>query len=233
MTLLIFDCDGTLTDTEQLHSEVDCAFIDAAYGVTWDVQEMNRRFAGGTSAAVELALSEAIGRPLPGDHRDRLFAYKSAEFRKKLAPCAYVHEALAALRDYRMAVASNALMRMLTVNLEAAGLYDLFAPHIYSSSMVERPKPAPDLFLHAARQSGVGAEDCLVIEDSEPGVAAARAAGMRVIGYAGGQHCYPGYAGEKLRHADVVIDDMRKLPEVVRALEGGAKRVSQVWRSEK
>lgn len=218
MTLLIFDCDGTLTDTEQLHSEIDCEFIRREYGVVWDVDEMNRRFAGTTCEDVERALEKDIGRPLPADHADRLFAYKSAEFRSRLVPCAYIHEALAELRDCRLAVASNALMRMLRVNLEAARLHDLFAPHIYSRSMVERPKPAPDLFLYVAEQRGVSAEQCIVVEDSEHGVAAGCAAGMRVIGYAGGQHCYPGYAEAKLQAADVVIEDMRDLPEAVRSL---------------
>lgn len=222
MTLLIFDCDGTLTDTEMLHSEVDCEFILREYGVVWDVEVMNRRFAGRTCADVERALSEDIGRSLPADHADRLFAYKSSAFRKRLVPCTYIHEALAALREYQHAVASNALMRMLRVNLEAAKLYDLFAPHIYSRNMVGKPKPAPDLFWHAARACGFAVEDCIVIEDSEHGVAAARAAGMRVIGYAGGQHCYAGYAEAKLRDADVVIEDMRKLPDVVRSLEASA-----------
>lgn len=219
MTLLIFDCDGTLTDTEQLHSEVDCAFLRREYGLVWDVGAMNRRFAGTTCEDVERALEEEIGRRLPADHGDRLFEYKRAEFSRRLVPCAYIREALEQLRDYRMAVASNALMRMLEVNLKVAGLYERFAPHIYSRSVVAYPKPAPDLFLHAAQQCETSPEACIVVEDSEHGVAAGRAAGMRVIGYAGGQHCYPGYAEAKLHAADLVIHDMRDLPKAARSLE--------------
>lgn len=219
MTLLIFDCDGTLTDTEWLHSEVDVEFMYREYGLALDVEELNRLFTGTNCEYVERVFAEKLGRPLREDHAERLFVYKRDEFCKRAAPCVYVHEALAELQDCLLAVASNALMRMLEVNLRAADLYDLFAPRIYSRSMVgDKAKPAPDLFLHAARDCGIAPPDCIVVEDSEHGVAAGRAADMRVIGYAGGRHCYPGYAEKKLGGADLVIDDMRDLPKAVRFL---------------
>jgi beta-phosphoglucomutase-like phosphatase (HAD superfamily) len=101
------------------------------------------------------------------------------------------------------------------LSLRVTGLADLFND-IFSSTQVARGKPAPDLFLHAARQMNVRPEECLVIEDSIAGVQAARAAGMRVIGFVGGGHCGPEH-GEKLRQAGapVIIERMSDLPAAV------------------
>ena len=94
--------------------------------------------------------------------------------------------------------------------LTCAGLYDQFAPHIFSATQVSRGKPAPDLFLFAAEQMKVQPARCLVIEDSVPGVTGGRAAGMTVLGFHGGSHCRPGHA-EMLRAAGAALtfDDMR------------------------
>jgi beta-phosphoglucomutase-like phosphatase (HAD superfamily) len=87
--------------------------------------------------------------------------------------------------------------------LTTTGLLSYLEPHIYTAAMVEHGKPAPDLFLHAARQHGVAPERCLVIEDSLSGVVAAQAAGMPVIGFVGGSHCRPGHA-DAMRDAGCV-----------------------------
>jgi HAD superfamily hydrolase (TIGR01509 family) len=97
-------------------------------------------------------------------------------------------------------VASNTGTERLRWNLEIAGLLKRFDPHVYSAKMVARGKPAPDLFLHAARQFDAAPERCLVIEDSTVGVGAAVAAGMPVLGFVGGQHCWP-ELGDQLRAA--------------------------------
>jgi beta-phosphoglucomutase-like phosphatase (HAD superfamily) len=82
--------------------------------------------------------------------------------------------------------------------------------------MVKNGKPAPDLFLHAARTMGVDGANCLVIEDSVSGVTAARAAGMCVFGFCGGTHCRPGHAQDLIDHGAVLVfDEMRRLPELI------------------
>ena len=93
------------------------------------------------------------------------------------------------------------------------GLLRFFEPHLFSAHMVANGKPAPDVFLLAAERMGVAPADCCVIEDSKAGVQGAKAAGMRVLGFAGGGHAGPGYA-EMLRKCgpDTVFDDMRDLP---------------------
>jgi len=100
--------------------------------------------------------------------------------------------------------------------LTSAGLYDRLAPHIFSASEVSRGKPAPDLFLFAAKQMKTPPERCLVIEDSVPGVTGAVAAGMTVLGFHGGSHCRADTAA-RLRAAGAAetFDDMRQLPALI------------------
>jgi beta-phosphoglucomutase-like phosphatase (HAD superfamily) len=101
--------------------------------------------------------------------------------------------------------------------LATTGLLELLEPNIYSATMVERGKPAPDLFLHAARDMGAPPSACIVVEDSPAGVTAAKAAGMRVFAFTGGSHA--GKAGLEASLAalgpDIVFDDMARLPELV------------------
>ena len=105
------------------------------------------------------------------------------------------------------------------VSLGSTGLHQRLAPNIFSASQVTNGKPAPDLFLFAAREMGVPPERCVVIEDSLAGIAAARAAGMTVLGFCGGSHCGAGHA-ETLREAgaDLTFADMHHLPALVRRL---------------
>ena len=124
-------------------------------------------------------------------------------------------DALAAI-DLPKCVASSGTPEKIHHGLTCAGLYDQLAPHIFSAVQVTRGKPAPDLFLFAAARMRVSPERCLVIEDSVPGITAARAADMTVLGFHGGSHCRPGYA-ETLRAAGAAItfDDMRQLPDLI------------------
>jgi len=127
----------------------------------------------------------------------------------------YAAEAIAAIALSKC-VASSGTPEKIHHGLVCAGLYDVLAPNIFSASQVKRGKPAPDLFLFAAEQMQVPPERCLVIEDSLPGVTAARAAGMTVLGFHGGSHCRPGY-GDTLGAAGAAMtfDDMRQLPGLI------------------
>jgi HAD superfamily hydrolase (TIGR01509 family) len=112
----------------------------------------------------------------------------------------------------RSCVASSSSPERLKHALSLVGLYDRFQPNIFSATEVRRGKPAPDLFLYAAERMGVAPERCIVIEDSMPGVAAAVAAGMTVIGFVGASHCRPGDAARLTAQGTiVVIDDMAQL----------------------
>jgi HAD superfamily hydrolase (TIGR01509 family) len=136
-------------------------------------------------------------------------------FEADLEAVPYIDVALDGI-DRPVCVASSGSHQRMRVTLGRARLYDRFAPNIFSASQVTNGKPAPDLFLFAAKQMNVQPAQCLVIEDSVPGVTGGRTAGMTVLGFHGGSHCQPGHA-EMLRAAGAVatFDDMRQLPDLI------------------
>jgi HAD superfamily hydrolase (TIGR01509 family) len=149
---------------------------------------------------------------------DQARAILNERFRRELKPIPGIRTALEKLSGPRC-IASSSKPERIRLSLSITGLLDQFEPHIYSATMVERGKPAPDLFLHAARDMGVQPDECLVIEDSPAGVEAANAAGMRVFGFTGGSHALAGglAAALALLEPDAVFDDMRLLPSLVAA----------------
>jgi beta-phosphoglucomutase-like phosphatase (HAD superfamily) len=114
-------------------------------------------------------------------------------------------------------VASSSSPERIRLSLSLTGLLEMLNPHIYSASMVTRGKPAPDLFLHAAKGMGVRPEDCVVVEDSPVGIDAARRAGMRVFAFTGGSHAgHAALAREfETLQPDRIFSDMRRLPDLV------------------
>ena len=199
---VIFDCDGVLIDSEIIAVEVEMALL-AAHGLHYETAAFKTRFMGMSDAAFHAALAvdshERLNRDLPADFRARVDAGKHALSEEKLAAIAGVGRAVDALVLPR-AVASSSERAHLDYKLRRTGLWDRFAPHIYSADHVARAKPAPDLFLHAAAQLCIAPGDCLVVEDSVNGVTAGLAAGMRVWGFLGGGHMDEA-AGERLRNA--------------------------------
>ena len=127
----------------------------------------------------------------------------------------------AALAEIRLSkcVASSSAPGKLDLALTVSGLKRHFDPHIFSAHAVDRGKPAPDLFLHAAKRMGIAPSCCCVVEDSIAGVSAGIAAGMKVVGFVGGSHCLNGQA-DVLRAlgAEIVVDHWASLPKVVGAL---------------
>jgi HAD superfamily hydrolase (TIGR01509 family) len=127
--------------------------------------------------------------------------------------------ALDCLRDVPKCVASSSTPASLALKLEVVGLTADFAPHIFSTALVARGKPAPDIYLHAAAAMGCAPPDCIVVEDARHGVTGAKAAGMRVIGFTGASHATPALADElKAAGADSVVASMDALADTVRAL---------------
>ena len=199
---VIFDCDGVLIDSEIIAVEVEMALL-AGHGLGYETAEFKTRFMGMSDAAFYAALAadsrERLNRDLPADFRTRVDAGKHALNEEKLAAVAGIERAMDALTLPRV-VASSSESRLLDYKLRRMGLWDRFAPHIYSADHVARAKPAPDLFLHAAAQLRIAPGECLVIEDSVNGVTAGLAAGMRVWGFLGGGHMDEA-SGESLRRA--------------------------------
>jgi len=220
-TAIIFDCDGVLVDSEVLSSEAHAKALTAiGYPIT--PEEALRRFQGLSEYQMYDVIAADWGRPLPPDYDDRYKATITDIYRYKLQPIDGVVEVVTGI-DLPKGVASNSAAGMLDMKLRHVGLYDQFAPNIFSISQVKRGKPAPDLYLYAAEHMGVAPGDCLVIEDSVPGLRAARSAGMRVLGFTGAIH-----AGQKpdakllAEGALLTFDDMRALPALLEDIRASA-----------
>ena len=191
VNLVIFDCDGVLVDSEMLSAGVLMGMMTDE-GFPLSEEAFRSDFLGRSFAAAALRARERFGRPLPDDfegrYRDRLFATLEAE----LKPMPGVVDVLASLR-VPFCLATSSSPRRLALSLRTTGLARFFEARCFTASEVQRGKPAPDLFLHAAARMGAAPEHCLVIEDSELGVRAGLAAGMQVWHFAGGCHVQAGY----------------------------------------
>lgn len=195
---VIFDCDGVLVDTEVLALDVEGAVL-AEFGVVPERSAYMARFMGLDERSWLAALVEDYPVMAAPGAIEKFFqrakeGYQAALESDRLAAIADVHDAVAAFQG-RKAVASSSNARNLDMKLQRTGLWPHFDPHVYSTELVPKAKPAPDIFLHAAQALGVEPARCLVIEDSRNGVLAGRAAGMDVWGFTGGGHCTPESAG--------------------------------------
>lgn len=199
MTLLIFDFDGVVADSELIaNSELARALTDI--GLPTSTDESLARYMGRRWADCAADIEAALGRPLPPEFNDARRSEVRARLADELVEIDGLSGFLAAHADWPRCVASSSSHEWLELALDIIGLADAF-PHRFSgASDVAHGKPAPDLFLHAARSMGHAPADCVVIEDSVAGVTGGVAAGMRVIGLAVGSHIRDGHA-EKLRAA--------------------------------
>ena len=212
--LVIFDCDGVLVDSEVISCRAHAETL-TRHGYPITAEQVFDRFLGRSTRQANLEVEAELGRSLPDDFHVQLQEALFRAFAASLEPVPHVEAALEAIAQ-PICVASSGSQERMRVSLGRAGLYDRFAPNIFSATQVSNGKPAPDLFLFAAAQMATLPARCLVIEDSVPGITAACAAGMAVLGFHGGSHCRPGYA-DTLRAAGAVItfDDMRQLPDLI------------------
>jgi HAD superfamily hydrolase (TIGR01509 family) len=204
--LVIFDCDGVLVDSEPISIRIDVEMF-AEVGITVSEQEVIERFVGRSPEVLAHWVEEQLGRPPADGWEERGERRLRRAFETELQPVAGIREALGQI-SLPVCVASSSPPPRLRFKLELTGLYDRFAGRIFSAAEVANGKPAPDLFLYAARQMGADPAGCVVVEDSRYGVQAARAAGMDVLGYAGG--VTPAHVLDGPR--TIVFDDMRSLP---------------------
>ncbi|HUO92206.1 MAG TPA: HAD family hydrolase [Rhizomicrobium sp.] len=217
---VIFDCDGVLVDSEVLALEVELAAL-AEVGLHYEEEDFKARFMGMSTPAFYDALEADhrlhFGRDLPEGFRDLCSArYRASWHRLGEVPGA--REAIAKV-SHPKAVASSSHEDALARKLELTGLRAHFAPHIYSADRVTHAKPAPDLFLYAARGLDVAPERCLVLEDSVNGVRAGRAAGMTVWGFLGGGHMNDAIGARLLTAGAVeLVRDWKHLTEMLAAV---------------
>ena len=216
MRAVLFDCDGVLVDSEKIAVRVDVRVLGELGWVVTEA-EVVERFVGRSDAYMRAEVERAIGRPL-GDDWDATFndAYREA-LAAELEAVDGIVEAIDGVEALGLmtCVASSGTHDKMRFTLGKVGLWDRFEGRISSATEVERGKPAPDLFLLAASRLGVPPAECVVVEDSRPGVEAAVAAGMRAFGYVGGGLVDPSVLEAA---GAVVFDDMRDLPTLLEPL---------------
>ncbi|KFC69355.1 putative Haloacid dehalogenase-like hydrolase Phosphatase [Bosea sp. LC85] len=202
MTLIIFDCDGVLVNSEEIYLAAELAFLASA-GVILERDVYTDTFMGLSppmwQARLQSIIAEKRSAPLPPNFFARLDDHSTAQLEIHLAALPGARHTIGGLTALRCVASSTPSVR-LRWKLQETGLIGLFDPHIFSSDMVLNGKPAPDLFLHAAAVMGVQPGDCVVVEDSVNGVMAGKAAGMQVIGFTAGAHC-AGNHGDRLAMA--------------------------------
>jgi HAD superfamily hydrolase (TIGR01509 family) len=207
--LVIFDCDGVLVDSERVTNLVFAELL-GELGLNYTLEDMFEHFVGSSMPQCLEKIEAQLGRPVPDDFVATYQKRRNAALERGLKPIPGIEATLDAL-TLPTCVASSGAHDKMRLTLGLTGLWPRFEGRIFSVTEVEKPKPAPDVFLHAAKTLGFDPAACVVIEDSPTGVKAGVAAGMTVLGYsalmpearlraAGAHHCFA---------------DMALLPEII------------------
>ncbi|ENT02757.1 HAD hydrolase, family IA [Brucella sp. 56/94] len=250
-SLIIFDCDGVLVDSEIIAAEVESALLtESGYPIAAD--EMAERFAGLTWQDILLTVEREAGIPLSASLLDKSERILDEKLKNEVNAVEDIVEVVSALKLPKC-ICSNSTSLRLENMLKRVGLYELFAPNIFSAKEVGsgKTKPAPDVFLHAARHFGVDPANVLVIEDSVHGVHGARSRYARHRFYGRGAHLsrpcrqadrcgsrngYPppqGFAERDRRpvHLDRCLSTVRKEnSDALNCRSGGRAFVAAFWR---
>lgn len=207
---VIFDCDGVVVDSE--HPTLVMVRDDLErYGLRLTLEELEAGYIGGTVETVA-EKARANGARLPDDWVSDFYGRMYAMLRASVPLVKGIVGVLDALDSAGIpyAMGSNGTPEKMQITLGQHGLIERFRGHLYSGQALGRPKPAPDLYLHAAGRLGVEPSACVVVEDSAAGARAARAAGMRCFGYAP-----KGAHDGLLAEGAVLFNDMAELPALL------------------
>ena len=207
--LVIFDCDGVLVDSDRISLRVQAERL-SELGLSLSYEECAREFLGIGMPATLAIVAEWIGEPVPDWWLDGLDAAAREAFLAELTTVPGVIDVLDSLTA-PTCIASSGSHEKMRFTLGLTGLHERFAGRIFSGDEVPRGKPAPGLFLHAAERIGVAADRCVVVEDSPAGVAGAKAAGMRALGFAASTPAV------RLAEADAVFTSMAELRALLQA----------------
>jgi HAD superfamily hydrolase (TIGR01509 family) len=219
LRLVIFDCDGVIVDSEPVSNRI---IAESLTELGWEMatEDATRLFLGVTLSDMQPTIEARLGRPLPATWRSDLAARMVAALEVEATPIPGAVDALRALTAMGVPwrVASNSSHAEMRAKFERLGIAELVAGRVHSHSEVARAKPAPDLFLAAAAAEGAVPSECIVIEDSVPGVQAARAAGMDCLAYA------PHSDGKVLRALGAV--PFQSMADVAKWVEAGWRRAA-------
>jgi HAD superfamily hydrolase (TIGR01509 family) len=222
--LVIFDCDGVLVDSEPIALDVLVEAL-ALKGIVMDTNGAAERFLGRSIASMADVVRQEFGVEIDQEFLRQMREALYARFQEDLRPIAGIERVVATLKErgINWCVASSSQRERIELSLAATGLLDHFKGAIFSATLVENGKPAPDLFLYAAAAMRVDPSACLVVEDSPAGIVAAQAAGMAVCAFTGGSHTVHRSYQEALTtlHPNARFDAMEDLLHFV----GGARRL--------
>jgi HAD superfamily hydrolase (TIGR01509 family) len=218
--LVIFDCDGVLVDSEFLAARIEAKLLtDSGYPI--NAQTMSERFSGLTFKDTLLIIEQEGAVPLSASllaQSDRLI---DLALETQLDMVEGADRAVRRIK-YPKCICSNSSSDRLGVSLSRTGLYRLFEPHIFAAHEVgtKKGKPDPNVFQFAAKRFNAAPQATVVIEDSVYGVSGAVKAGMRVIGFTGGAHTYPGHGDQLIEAgAETVVARFADIPGVIEAFE--------------
>ncbi|MDX2249480.1 MAG: HAD family phosphatase [Bacteroidia bacterium] len=211
----IFDCDGVIIDSEILYAQIAVQKL-ASVGYHTDTLTYCRRFSGMMDAAILEIISRENNIYLSPDFHDELKNEAAAAFQTQLLPISGMGDLIRNLA-LPVSIVSNSHLEHVQHGLSRAGIHHVPTTHIFTSQMVNRPKPAPDLYQFAIQTQRLTPTNCIVVEDSEAGVTAAKAAGLTVVGFLGGGHITENH-GEKLRRigVDYLVQDAGELATLFR-----------------
>jgi HAD superfamily hydrolase (TIGR01509 family) len=214
---IIFDCDGVLVDSEPLSMRADAEVLARA-GIKISEAELHKRFVGTTFQDMVTEIEKQHATKLPSNLSDLKNARMNEMYRTELKLVRGVRDALEDIRNMglSMSIASNGPKERVKLALQLTGLLPYFKNAIVTYEDVPQGKPAPDMYLLAAKNAGVKADDCLVVEDSLTGVTAAVDAGCWTLGFTGTYEDQQAH-GEKLKDigAEAIFSKMADLPALV------------------
>lgn len=191
--LVILDFDGVVADSELLSNTLLAEFLTQK-GLPTTVEQAMANYMGRRWPDIQAKIRSAFDRPVPADFFEHYTAFENGRMRQDVQPVPGIAALLDANRDRRFCVASSSSVSWLDHATDKFGLRHHLGRNLFSGTDVARGKPAPDIFLMAARRMGVEPHACAVIEDSVAGVTGAVAAGMTAIGFLGGAHIRDGHA---------------------------------------
>jgi HAD superfamily hydrolase (TIGR01509 family) len=217
ISAIIFDFDGVLLESEYQLSRLTAELL-TELGHPTSFAEAIEHYTGLAGRQATEAIERRIGGVLPANFHDRMSEASRRALDEGIEPIAGAIEFVLGLpAGLPRAIASSSSTHWVRTHLDHLGLSERFEPHIYSGrEHVSRGKPAPDLYLHAARELGVDIADTVVIEDSKVGATGALASGAQVIGLAAGSHCLDGH--DEMLRAVGVRDVANSFDEIARLL---------------
>lgn len=195
---IIFDCDGVIVDSEIIASRLAVKMLQPS-GYPLSVEEHTRRFSGQKEVEILHQIEHDLGVKIPDNFQQDFVKIMRQTFMEELQAIPDMVELIRSI-DLPKSVVSNSYKEDVLRNTRKVEVIDEFEGRIFAADMVKKPKPAPDLYLLALETVGLSKEEAIVIEDSVPGVTAARAAGIYTIGFLGASHIFEGH-GEKLLEA--------------------------------